>query len=470
MITKTIVKEIKEIARDGRFKIAALIVFLLLLVAVIIGYGQYRNTQEQYAAAKTHERNIWLDQGNKNPHSAAHYGTYAFKPKYPLSLLDQGVDKYTGVSIYLEAHKRNEAAYSAAADQTGLSRFGDLTPDFIMLFILPLLIVMLGYNGFTKERENGTYALVQSQGLPGWKLALGKWAGTLMPIVTILTVLFLIAGILLANLDDYGQFEWTSLFAVYGVYLLYYMVFANLVLFVSAISKNSGISLVSGLALWILACFAAPKAASSIADQKYPYPTRQEFATNVLKDKKEGLDGHDPFSQEAKVLEEDLLKEYGVDSVAQLPFNFNGYLMQKGEEHDAAIYFKHYNYLRLQVDKQQSTYRNLAIISPFLPTRFLSMALAHTDYQTHWAFADAAEKHRIAMQAALNGDMADNSRTGDWDYPADPSLWASIPEFEYEPATLTATLNRNTGNLTVLGIWLLISSVLLFVSPKNQMR
>lgn len=470
MITKTIVKEVKEIIRDGRFKIAALITLLLLLIAVIIGYGQYHTTQEQYAATKTHERNIWLDQGNKNPHSAAHYGTYAFKPKYPLSLLDRGVDKYTGVSIYLEAHKRNEAAYSAAADQTGLARFGDLTPDFILLFILPLLIVLLGYNAFTKERENGTYALVQSQGMQSWKLTLGKWAGTLLPIATILTVLFLVAGILLGNLTDYGEFEWISLFAVYGVYLIYYIVFANLVLLVSAISKNSGISLVSGLAIWILACFAAPKAASSIADQKYPYPTRQEFATNVLQDKKEGLDGHNPWSKEAQLLEQQVLKEYGVDSVDQLPFNFDGYRMQKGEEHDAAVYFKHYDYLRQQVDKQQVTYRNLAVISPFLPTRFLSMAFAHTDYQTHWAFADAAEKHRIDMQAALNGDMAENSRTGDWDYPADPSLWGSIPEFDFEPSTLADTLKRNTGNLGILGIWLLASSILLFVSPKNQMK
>ena len=151
MTRKTLIKEIKELFRDGRVRIAMIIVVLLMGFSIWISARQYQNINEQYEVAKTAERAIWDSQGEKNPHSAAHYGTYAFKPKYPLSLVDQGVDKYAGTSIFLEAHKRNEAQFSAAADQTGLARFGDLTPDFMLLFMIPLLIILLGYNSFTKE-------------------------------------------------------------------------------------------------------------------------------------------------------------------------------------------------------------------------------------------------------------------------------------------------------------------------------
>ncbi len=467
MTTRTFIKESKEMMRDGRIRIAFIIVILLLGAAVWISMRQYQNVNARYEAAKAAEREVWDNQGKKNPHSAAHYGTYAFKPKYPLSLVDQGVDKYTGTSIFLEAHNRNEAQFSAAADQTGLARFGDLTPDFVLLFMIPLLIILLGYNSFTKEREMGTLTLLKSQGISYWKWIWGKWTALFLPILLITSVLFLVASIVLSNLQDFGVFKWESLFALFAIYIVYYIIISNLVLLISAKAKKSGISLVISLCVWIIACLAAPKVASNFAEDRYPFPTRQEFAASVLKDKKAGLDGHNPWSKESKLLEKKVLEEYGVDSLHQLPFNFDGYRMQKGEEHEAEIYLKHYNHLKDQYIQQSKVYRNLAFLSPYLPTRFLSMAVAQTDYATHWDFADAAEDYRIATQKFLNNNFAQNSEYGNWSYQADAAFYKQLPNFEYDPPELNVILNRNSSNLMVMGVWLLGSFGLLFFIPKN---
>lgn len=467
MIAKTFLKETKELFREGRVRFSLGIVVSLLAIALWISSRQYQNINSQYDAAKTAERAIWDNQGEKNPHSAAHYGTYAFKPKYPLSLVDQGVDKYAGTSIFLEAHKRNEAQFSAATDQTGLARFGDLTPDFILLFIIPLLIILLGYNSFTKELEMGTLTLLKSQGTSNWKWVLGKWAALFFPVFGITMILFLIAGLILNNLNDFGVFSWKSLFAMFLAYIVYYVIFINIVLLISSLAKKSGIALVVSLCVWILACLGAPKAASNIAENKYPYPSRQEFMTNVLKDKKQGLDGHNPWSKEAKLLEEKVLAEYGVDSLHQLPFNFDAYRMQKGEEHEAEVYFKHYNHLKDQYSSQTKVYKGLAAISPYLPTRFLSMAIAHTDYATHWDFADAAEAYRISTQKFLNDNFAQNSSFGEWSYRANAHVWKDLPQFSYDPLELETILNRNASNLIVLGIWLLATFTLLFFTTKT---
>lgn len=467
MISKTFFKESKELFRDGRVRISLAIVLSLLGIAVWISSKQYQSINEQYASAKTAERNIWDNQGEKNPHSAAHYGTYAFKPKYPLSLFDQGVDKYAGTSIFLEAHKRNEAQFSAAADQTGLARFGDLTPDFILLFIIPLLIILLGYNSFTKEREMGTLTLSKSQGISIWKWFIGKWSVLFLPIFTITAILFLIAGLVLGNLKNFGVFNTSSLLVLFLVYMAYYVIFINIILLISSITKKSGISLVVSLSVWILACLAAPKAASNIAESKYPYPTRQEFETSVLKDKKAGLDGHNPWSKEAKMLEQQVLIEYGVDSLHQLPFNFAAYRTQKGEEHEAEVYFKHYNYLKEQFTNQSKVYRSLAAISPYLPTRFLSMAIANTDYATHWDFADAAETYRIDTQQFLNNNTAQNTEYGQRGYKASANFWQQLPAFKYDPPKLESTLEKNASNISIMGIWLLASFGFLFFTTKN---
>jgi ABC-2 type transport system permease protein len=462
-------KEILEMMREGRFRIALFIVLALLLAAAAVSREYYLSIQRQHAEARQQARAMWLEMNEMNPHSAAHYGTYAFKPKYPLSLIDQGVDKYAGNSIFLEAHQRNEAQFAAAADQTGLSRFGDLTPDFLLLFILPLLIVLMGYNAFTREREQGTLRLLRSQGVSTWRLALGKWQAIFLPAALLTVALFLVAALMLSSLRDFGRLDWPALLGMIAVYLLYYAVFTSLVLMVSALARHSGVALLSALMVWIVATLVAPKGASNLAEAWYPYPTRLQFAEAVKEDIRSGLDGHNPWNEAAKQFEKETLEKYGVDSLHQLPFNFDGYLMQKGEEHEAEVYFKHYQHLREQYERQSGLYRALAFLSPFLPARFLSMALARTDYTAHWDFADAAERYRLKMVETLNMDLAENSQYGDWAYKADKNLWSKVPAFEYEPTGLREIWRRNTGNLSLLLIWLGFSFAGLYWASRTRL-
>ncbi|MCG1037572.1 DUF3526 domain-containing protein [Polaribacter sargassicola] len=466
MIFQIIKKEVQEILRDGRFKISFFIVLFLLVASVFITSKQYSSINEQYDSAEKNERTVWESQGAKNPHSAAHFGNYVFKPKLPLSLLDQGVDKYTGISIFLEAHNRNQAQYSTATDQTALSRFGELTPDFILFFIIPLIIILVGYNSFTKEIEGRTFYIIKSQGVDGWKLVIGKWIAALIPTLIITTLLFLIAGIILSNIKGFGVFSWSSFGILYLIYLIYYFIFTNVILLISSISKKSGIALVSSLTFWVLACFIAPKIASNIADSKYPYPTQQEFSENIAKEKSEGLDGHNPWNQKSKELEEKVLKEHNVNSVNDLPFNYSAYRMQKSEEYQAEIYAKHYKKLKNQFKKQSSIYKTLAVISPFLPARFLSMSIANTDYQSHINFSDAAEDYRIKTQAFLNGNTEKNSKIGER-YVASADTWKDLPRFEYTPASLSEKLNENTSNFVILFLWFSVTGGLLFLTNKN---
>ncbi|MEC3906641.1 DUF3526 domain-containing protein [Tamlana sp. 2201CG12-4] len=467
MIRKTIIKELKEIFRDGRFKFSALLVIVLISVAIVIGSSQYKSTSKQYDISQNSEREVWDNQGEKNPHSAAHFGTYVFKPKNALALLDQGVDKFEGISIFLEAHSRNEAQYSAAGDQTELSRFGELSPEFILLFVIPLLIIIIGYNSFTKEKEGGTDVLLKSQGISNLKLTIAKLIAVYSPVFIICTALFLTAGIILSSLANYGSFSWSKLLSLYTTYLLYYLVFTQIVLLISALAKRSGIALVSALSFWILSCFIAPKVAANIAEVKYPYPTKQEFTNNLEDAKKGGLSGHNPWSKEAKDLEDKLLKEHNVNHISELPFNFSGYIMQKGEEHEAEVYFKAYSKLKEQFSNQTNTYKTMAFISPFLPTRFLSMGIAGTDYESHMSFAEAAEDYRIQTQKFLNDNNMNNSKYGERGYKADADFWKTLPKFSYASSSLDAILQLQKTNIVALMLWTLISALLLFISTKK---
>src|SRR5689334_23438397 len=145
MVATIVAKEAKEIVRDGRFRWAAGIVLGLLIAAVALGWQHYREVNAQHVEAQRATRNQWLTQGIKNPHSAAHYGVYAFKPKLPLSLVDQGIDSWTGVAAWLEAHKQNEFKYRPAQDATAVQRFGELTGASVLQLLIPLVIILLTF-------------------------------------------------------------------------------------------------------------------------------------------------------------------------------------------------------------------------------------------------------------------------------------------------------------------------------------
>jgi len=461
MILRIAKKEITEMFRSGQFKWIFGIVILLSVVALFVSQKQWHEKHIQREEADKNARTLWLAQGATNPHSAAHYGTFAFKPQFPLSLIDPGVEKYTGVSIFLEAHTRNEADNVAAADQTGLSRFGDLTPDFLLLFIMPLVIIALGHQSITKEKENGTIRIIKAQGVSGLKLVLGKWLGNYLPIAFLTTILFLLASVMIVN------FSWKFLLMMWLVYMMYFAIINSITLVVSSFSAKSGISLVTLIVVWIVSCLAVPKIASSYTNEKYPYPTRQEFEEAVALDKKTGIDGHDPWNEASKKLEEETLAAYQVSNLQDLPFNFDAFRMQKGEEHEAEIYYKHNELLREVHLKQTQVYKNLAFLSPFLPTRFISMALASTDYTTHWNFADEAEKHRVEMQRVLNKNFAENSKLGEWSYQADASLLSEVPDFHFEAPDFGTVMQSGMSNLMILTGWLIASLALVFYTSKR---
>jgi len=125
MIRRIARKEFTEMARDGRFRAGSIVVFLLLISSFVIGWKHSREMRAHQELAQRSARRQWESQDAKNPHSAAHFGTYAFKTPSPLAYFDRGVDAYTGIAVWVEAHKQNPFLFRPAEDATGIARFGD---------------------------------------------------------------------------------------------------------------------------------------------------------------------------------------------------------------------------------------------------------------------------------------------------------------------------------------------------------
>jgi ABC-2 type transport system permease protein len=214
MITRIARNGFTETVRDGRFRWAAAVVLLLLITALALGGKHYRQVKAEHDAAQAASRNSWVGQGRRNPHSAAHDGVYAFKPKLPLSLMDTGLDPYTGISVWLEAHYQNPSRYRPAEDTTAVQRFGELTAATVLQLLLPLLIVLLSFNAFAGEREMGTLRQLLSLGVSKKTLVFGKAPGITSALVLFVPAM-LIGVLALALASENGalmlslpQFLW----------------------------------------------------------------------------------------------------------------------------------------------------------------------------------------------------------------------------------------------------------------------
>lgn len=460
MLKHIVRKEVRETMRDGRFRWGAVLVGGLLVLALAAGWSQRVTIATAHAAAAEQSREHWLEQGEKNPHSAAHYGIYVFKPVSSLSMVDRGVDPYMGVTTWLEAHYQNPFSNRAVQDTPALARFGEFTAATTLQLLVPLLILLLAFQSFSGERESGTLRQVMSLGVPPGRLALGKVAGTLAALAILVIPAALLGALAMVLSGPGGDaiqqegLRFLLLFAGYGVYFL---LFALLALAVSARASSSRASLAILVVFWIANGLVAPRVASDVARTLKPLPSAVEFQEMVQRDLREGFGPHPDQNTRRQMLIDSVLAAHGVDRVEELPFAFAGLSLQRGEEYADLVWDKNFGALADRIREQEEVHRRLSFLAPHLAVRSLSMALTGTDPSHHQRFAREAELHRRLIQRVLNTDIMDNAVPGET-YLTGAELWEQIPDFAYEgPGTRFALAGQGTA-LGALFFWLLLGS------------
>ncbi|MFA5984999.1 MAG: DUF3526 domain-containing protein [Methylococcaceae bacterium] len=457
MISVIARKEFTEFSRDGRFRLAAALALVLLLVSSLLGWRNYLDLQAQAEEAAEHDYRRWRQQDPKHPHDAAHNGVYVFKTPRPLAIVDGGIEPYVGASIMNGAHLQGEAEFPPAQDMTALQRFGDLSPALAAQVLLPLLVILLSFSAFAGEREQGTLRQLLSIGINPRLMLWGKSAG----IAAILALVLLpagIAGIGLAaslaapelRLDE--TMRAGLLVLLYGFYLL---IILFLSLGVSACCRSARTALAILLVFWGVTVFAIPRALLDISGQFYPTPVNTEFwgklETDLWKAWEEG----------AEAFKKKLLAQYQVEKVEDLPFDYTGRDMQNGDETAWRVY-EGYDKQRYDIYDQQNHFLEWGtLMTPAAGVSLLSMALTGNDLLQYRDFTRQVELHRRTMNTLLNDYIsAHQQKNADgWDnsvsVKGDITLWQSLPTFVYQPASAWTALRPYRVVIAMLSFWLL---------------
>lgn len=460
--------ELRLYFRDGVVLSLLPLIALLLTISVWSGTVQYKKIQSQLEEASELARVQWEQQGDKNPHSAAHYGTFAFRTISVLSIFEPGIQPFTGVSVFLEAHTQNSSEFSPIEDRNPMARFGELTPAFIFLYLFPVIIIIIGYRKIVTERENGILRLILSKGIKPFQIIKAK-AGGLWIVTLVLFAPFVVFGIVALALtastaDDYFRF-----LLLIASWLIYFGVFIHLTIVVSGYSKSSTIAIIILLGFWILSLLVVPRVTSVIAEKMHPVPDSISFREAIRSDLALGIDGHDPFSEHTQAFRDSVLAAHNVSSPADLPFNLSGLMLQVSEKYEKMVYDFHLSRIDRIHDRQLVTFMGASLLSPPMLSRLLTMRLAETDIQANRAFEKAAEAYRFELMRELNehlqmyavGDQA-------FGFTAGEDFFSSNLTFKFSSPSLSDSATDIFSLMTLNVLWLLVSILFLFNLSMNN--
>ncbi len=457
--------------------LGAILTALLLLAAVTSHDRQVREAaqRERYQELVGSQ---FASQPDRHPHRVSHYGYLLFRPVAPLSAFDSGVERFAGTSMFLEAHRQNTANFSAAA-QAGTERFGDLNPATVLQLFVPLFLLVTAGVSVTREREAGTLALHLAQGVSWRALVMGKILGV-CTLVTLVVASGLIATTWVVSRTQALSAVGPRLLVLLALHVIFWIMVATVATLASARSRTSREALAITLGTWIALWIVVPRLAPVAANAWFPLPSRAEFAERVDATVRSLGDAHDPDDPAFARLRQETLAKYGVATVAELPFNYQGLVMQEGERHTSEAFQAHLDSLDRVRARQQLVLDLFGVVSPFLVTRSLSMATAGTDPAHLAEFERQAEAYRYDLIQRLNRLHMEEVAAAQDRYGAvingapsrqriDQHFFASLPTFAWEQPSLGATLARQAraGGVLLLVVLLVMAALIRTTHPQR---
>lgn len=387
---------------------------IALLLAITIGYGvrngsawvefQRRTidgalSEERERIGKMQRDIADLNAGRKqapswsDPRSpfAAGYtlaARWAVMPPAPLSPLAIGQSDLLPYYFKVSLRSRDTLIGNDEIENPVHLLSGRFDLAFVIIYLYPLVILALGFNLISGDKEDGTLAMTLAQPVRLRTLAAGRILFRGVYVLTLATVLSM-AGALLAGVDFAAEgagvrmLLWTAVVASYGAFWF------ALAVAVSALGRSSAANGVALAGAWLLLVLLVPSLLNVTIKSLHPVPSRVEMiqAMRVASD--------EVTAQRSKLMAKYLedhpeLVGASQDTMAKLAVR-NVAMMERMEDLVQPVLDRFDRQLKLQ----QSLVERYRFLSPAILTQAALYDLAGTDalrYQHFTKLVDAFHK------------------------------------------------------------------------------
>lgn len=422
--------------RDRRLHWMGAILLLACLTALVSGVVRNERMAEAREVATRDDVRAWKGQGETNPHYAAHFGRYAFKPISLLSAFDPGLLDHLGTMVRLEAHRQNLATGRAGDSGNALSRFSSLSVASALQILAPLLIILLAFTTFSGGRVRSLLRQELGAGVDPRLLAIGRLLVLGAAIGAALSMLGLAGVVVLriAGADVDTLLRLVLMLTGYGVYLY---VFLTITLGVSAFLPSTRGTLAALLAFWIGTSLLVPRIAPAVAADIHPSPSGPQLLVEI---------------------------EQSLEREKQQLRQTQGLGLDRSEEISTEAFRRHFAALYRSYERQAVVQRAFALLSPRIALQSWSEGFAGTDFGAHRRFLDDAESYRYAFTQRLNREVERQRSAGNAAYIANVALLtADIGGFEPSLTPISDVVGRVMIDMLVLVLWGLAGTVFMLL-------
>jgi len=457
-------------ARTKLASAIALLALILICVSLLATFSQVTTEKNTRETLQIKAENTFRDQPARHPHRMVHYGHYVFRTPTELAALDPGVDPFTGTVVFLEGHRQNSATFSPSYDGAQAGPFSRLSPALAYQLLVPLVLIVMGFGLVSREREAATDRQLVSSGISPASIWLGKTLA--LSGVAFLLLLPMLGGAMLTDS------EWRISLSFLMLYSLYLLAWVCIISAVSTWSHRSSVSLLILLSLWLVLCTLLPRLVASTASTLVPTASQIETDMEVIMALRAVGDGHNANDPAFNRLKANLLEQYGVEKVEDLPINFRGVVAQSAEA-DLTRILNKYAEKRMAIQFTQTQFaKSFEFLSPFITLQNASMIAAGTDGKTHHRFLREAEAVRFEFVQGLNKaheqkmTYADDiNRSSDTNAErrtrVHPENWRVLKDFRFEADPPEIRLKRLISSISIMFAWIFLFALIGFLGAKR---
>lgn len=444
-------RELYDNLNSLRFALATVLILALMLTNAVVYLREHpARTQAYHNAAADAIKT--LEARSTNLYSLATQGPGDLhKAPSPLRFCAEGDEAFLPTHVSGANYGRsiaNRASLWRISYPQETPNLRNIRPDFTTLdwafivgYVLSFIALLFTFDAISGELERGTLRLTLANPIPRHIVLVGKFLGAFISINIPFAVAVLM-NLLLISTSDAVQLNaeaWGRLGILYGIVILYTCLFIALGLLISAAVRESGVSLVVLLLIWVSFVVFMPNTLASIGSRTSVPIAYEEFWMRRI--------------QLSDAAREAYTDKYGDSQTTPSVHVLGEYVTTEAEEHER------YNeaYLKQQIEQGKRA-RAITRVSPTAIVQRLFEVFAGTGFKRHLQFIENVQRYaRQYREFVIDTDRADPKslhvvgiQEGMSQKPVNPE---AIPKFK-DTRNLNRDFNTAATDLLLLVLFL----------------
>ncbi len=280
--------EIQQFLYGLRFPIALVIVLAMFVASSVTYIGEYKEVTKKYHELTANQETQLREQSSNATNVATHQRSYQLPPRGSGFISDCGEMNMPNTLLY-NAYYLIGFDTSASKSNPFIMPSSRINWGFVILVLFSFLAIIFSFDAVSGEKEQRTLALCLSNPVKRSHILVSKFVA-----INTLLITFAIVGMLLALviLMISPAVRITSeTFLEIGLFLLFVVFFTGSMtaigMFASVMSRNSNISLLLSVSLWLMFMIAVPNFAQTIGTSLYPAEKSNVMWTKINDKRKE---------------------------------------------------------------------------------------------------------------------------------------------------------------------------------------